>query len=195
MLYNHCQVLLNLIGQTRKAAVLSRPFLDLVLQFSSLDGKMTYHNLGKFRVQVVFLAVAAVIGYTPGRTLDKIQNGVLKRKTPNVRVVLVTFFSAFGCISTMFIAGFIEIGIGHKNEPLNANQNLQNGALGRFPSGTTPGTEQTKTNFATVVKVGIEADLTIARGKEFDFWRFLRVVVQVQIKDKAAVGIRSTFGT
>ncbi len=124
MLYNHRQVLLNLICQTSKATVLSRPFLDLVLQCNSLDGKMTYHNLGKFRVQVMFLAVAAVVRYAPGSTLDKIQNGVLKRKTPNVGIVRATFHLATGRSSIVFKPGFIEIGIGHKNEPLNANQNL-----------------------------------------------------------------------
>jgi hypothetical protein len=76
MLYNYCQVLPNLICQSNKAGVQSGPFLELLQQSTLLDGKVTHHDLGKFRVQVaVFLSVA--IRNSLGGTLDKIQNGML----------------------------------------------------------------------------------------------------------------------
>ena len=154
---------------------------------------MAHNDLTEFGVlEKVDSLVLTLNGF--GRLLQHVQDGVLQGEAPNVGTVpfagrVVVFRAA-----ALFVARFVEVGIGHEDEALNADQDLQHGRFARLPARTLPGAQQRQTDFAALVEVGIEADSSATGGEESDFGRLVRVILQVEVKEKTAIRVGCAFG-
>ena len=119
-----------------------------------------------------------------------IVHGMLERIQANAVRVLIRL----GIVLELFEPRLVVIGLRNQDETLNADQDLQQCALVGKPSWAGPCTQKAEADLATIIEVGIEADLSLARRQEFDLGSRLRIIAEINIKQEAAIGIWSALG-